>query len=88
MTLEEAQASLIEVNKAISDIIAGKRTTDLQISTGYTKRIYKFSDTTLQDLKDYRRELIELISTLALEAPVFRINASIPLKMHKSGCGG
>lgn len=88
MTLEEVQESLVQVNSAISKLIAGKSITRVLIGTGYTRREFVYSETTLQELKDYRRELIELLSTMSSQAPTFRSYATIPLNIHKAVKGG
>ncbi|MCK9622610.1 MAG: hypothetical protein M0R47_19000 [Methylobacter sp.] len=83
MTLAEAEAQLLTVNTAISDIIAGKRVTQLRIGSGNFQREMKFSEITIEALKELRSELMEIINSYNNVAPVFRTNATIPLTVGK-----
>jgi len=83
MTLAEAEAQLLTVNTAISDIIAGKRVTQLRIGSGNFQREMKFSEITIEALKELRSELMEIINSYNNVAPVFRTNVTIPLTVGK-----
>jgi hypothetical protein len=84
MTLAEVQTELSLVNIAIQDVIAGNRINEHKLATGEFARWYKFTDTSLESLNAYRRELLNLLSTLEPAAlPVFRANANIPLIVRK-----
>jgi hypothetical protein len=80
VTLAEAEEELLIVNKAIQDLIAGKRINEHKLATGEFSRWYKFNDISLDSLMAYRSELRNLITALQPEvAPTFRSNACIPL---------
>lgn len=80
ITLAEAEAELLIVNKAIQDLIENKRINEHKLATGEFSRWYKFDTVSLDTLMAYRRELRSLITALQPEvAPTFRSNACIPL---------
>jgi hypothetical protein len=84
-TLAELQAELTTVVSAISSIISGKRLTHLEIGTGFSKRVYKYQEITLDFLQAERLRLENLIGTQAPVDPltmVFPVN-SFPLNIKK-----
>ncbi len=84
MTLEEAQLALTQVNDAISLLIAGKQINQLRIGSGAFVRHYAYGAITLDELKSYRAELLQIIDSYNLSDPTFRTNSSIPLTVRKS----
>lgn len=83
MTKEEAEAELAIVNAAISALIQGKRITQLQVREADFQRMYEYQGITLEGLKAYRDELLEIIDSLIDVFPTFRKNTTIPLIVKK-----
>jgi hypothetical protein len=84
MTLADAEAALLTVNVAISDLFQGKRVTELDIGSGTFKRRYKYAEITLESLYILRNEYRSIISNLQPDIkPVFRTNCNIPLITEK-----
>jgi len=83
MTKAEAEAELLIVNAAISDLIQGKRITQLQVRSANFQRLYGYQEITLEGLKAYRDELLGIINSLTDELPTFRKNTTIPLIVKK-----
>ena len=83
MTLAEAETSLTTVQAAIQTLIAGKRINQLRVGSGTFARLYVFSETTLDELKAHRDELLETINILEGTAPRFKNNMTIPLLVSK-----
>ena len=84
-TLIDARASLAQVNSAIEDIILGKRKTMIKIGSSSFARTYMYSDkTTLDELRAYRNDLLEIISAYDISiVPVFKNHLTIPLQIIK-----
>jgi hypothetical protein len=84
MTLADAEAALLTVNVAISDLLSGKRITELDIGSGTFKRRYKFAEITLDNLYMLRNEYRSIIANLQPSIkPVFRVNCNIPIIVEK-----
>lgn len=84
LPLEEAQLQLIQVQRAISDLIGGKRYTVLKVGSASFQREYHYSETTLADLLAYRDELNATIAALSPTTPaIFAKNTSFNLKVGK-----
>jgi len=87
MTIQEVQVQLTQVNIAIQDLIMGKSISELKLGSGEFSRWYKFGDVTLDSLRAYRRELLNLLNTLTPDVkPIFRTNSCIPLVVNKGNC--
>ena len=85
LTLEEAQKQLTQVNKALNDLIMGKRITFLKVGSASFAREYHFSEITFENLTLVKNELLTEIQRLSQETPVFNTNASFPLLYRKGG---
>ena len=84
MTLSEAQAQLSMVNIAIENLIQHKTINELKLGSSDFSRWYKYGEVSLDGLRAYRRELLDLINTIGPQVkPVFRSNACIPLIVTK-----
>lgn len=83
LPLNEAKSQLQTVNAAIEAIIAGKSIKELRVGSDNFMRMFIYSDTTLQELKDYRAELYQIIDAWEGTTPTFRTNATIPLVSTK-----
>ena len=83
MTLAEAESQLTTVQAAIQTLIAGKRLNQLRVGSGTFARLYVFSETTLEELKAHRDELLETINILEEAVPRFKKNMTIPLLVSK-----
>ena len=83
MSLVDYQNDLTNVNAAITRLLEGKAVTELRIGSGATLRYYKYTEITLDSLTALRNELLAKIQTLSSDTPVFRTNASIPLRIIK-----
>lgn len=85
LPLAEAQAQLTTVNAAISDIIAGKRIVNLRVGSGSFQREYKYynPEKLLEELRDYQKELTDIVASYTISTPTFRMNATIPLVIKK-----
>lgn len=83
LSLAEIDLQLATINAAISDLIAGKRVTRLEIGSGNFKRTYAFQEITLESLQAIRADLLEQRAQYSQETPVFRQYASIPLVVRK-----
>lgn len=82
--LAEAQALLVQTQKAISDIISGKRINFLKINSDNFNREYHYSESTLQDLYQLRDDLLETIAALSPNTPAqFNKNSCFNLKVGK-----
>ncbi len=78
MTLAEAEAQLVTVNAAISQLISGKTVTELHVGSGAFQRFYKYQEISLESLIALRNELLATIAVLSPTppAPVFAVNMS------------
>lgn len=82
--LAEAQTLLVTVQKAITDIVSGKRINFLKINSDNFNREYHYSESTLTDLYALRDELLETISALSPTTVVtFNKNSCFNLKVVK-----
>lgn len=86
MTLEEAQAQLVIVETAISELIQGKKKNELRIGDNVFYKHFKYSEVSLENLLSYRNELYALIEALTITpiVPTFRKNTSFELCYSKS----
>lgn len=85
MTLTETELALSSVNTAIAQLIAGKRLLELRVGSGNFARNFRYGEVTLEALKEYRDELIQLRqSLLPIASTQFRANATIPLIVKKA----
>ena len=85
MTLEEAQLELSKVNSAISLLVAGKQLNMLQLGSGAFTRRYGYKEISLEELKSYRNELMDIINSYNQSDPTFRDFATIPISVRKAG---
>jgi hypothetical protein len=84
LTLQEASDQLTQVQIAISDLISGKRLSELSIGSGATERKYKYSEITIDNLVVLRNELRSIINALQPDVkPIFRSYANIPIIVEK-----
>jgi len=85
LTLIEAQAELLTVNAALSDIYAGTRRKRVEIGSHAFKRVYDFVDPQdmLKVLRMERFNLTEYINTLTATTQVFRANTNIPMTVQR-----
>lgn len=83
MTLAEAQAQLTTVNAAIDQLLSGNRLTQLRVGSGTFQRLYTYQEISLESLTALRNELNSVIDALSPAIPIFRNNATIPLKVSK-----
>jgi hypothetical protein len=84
ITLEQAQADLVVVNSALSELIQGKRRSKLQLQTSDFNRVYEMQDITYDNLVAERTRLEGIIASLtpiAETVPKFRPNTSFPLNV-------
>ena len=74
---QELQAQLLVVNTAISKLIAGERPSHVEVGSGGYKRVYKFSEVTLENLQRERtiiqQKLVNLESLT--QEPTYRTTA-------------
>lgn len=85
MTLSEIETALSSVNTAIAQLIAGKRLLELRVGSGNFARNFRYGEVTLDALKEYRDELMQLRnSVLPSSTTQFRSNATIPLIVKKA----
>ncbi len=84
MTLAEAEAQLLTVNVAISQMIAGTSLKELKVGNGAFTRYYVYNEITFDNLYTLRNELRSIIASYQpTVAPVFRTNCCIPLVISK-----
>jgi hypothetical protein len=84
MTLAEAQTQLTQVNIAIDDLLQGKTIVEIKYGNSDFSRWFKYGEISLDNLRSYRRELLDLIDSLSPDpTPVFRTNACIPIVVLK-----
>lgn len=84
--LAEAQAQLLTVNTAIQNLISGQRITELSVGSGAFKQMYKYQEITMDNLRQIRAELLEVINIYAQQngsLPVFAKNMQIPMVVQK-----
>ena len=75
-----AYSDLAKVNAAIDVMMQGKLVQRLEIGSQEFRRIYDYNKVTLNDLKQLRKELLELIDSLEPVSQVtYRTGASVPL---------
>jgi hypothetical protein len=73
-TLAEAQALLTKVNIAIEAKITNTRFASFTTGTTEFSHKYEFDTTTMQELLDLRKQLLDIIGSYETPAPVFRAN--------------
>jgi len=75
-----AYADLAKVNAAIDLMLQGKLVQRLEIGSQEFRRVYDYNKISLNDLKELRKELLEIIDTLEETSQVvYRTGASVPL---------
>jgi hypothetical protein len=80
-----AYADLAKVNAAIDLMMQGKLVQRLEIGSHEFRRVYDYNKISLSDLRELRRELLELIDSLEETSQVtYRTGASVPLIVHRS----
>lgn len=83
MTLEEAKNQLATVQAAIQQLLEGKRLTQLKVGSGNFSRLYEYQELTLENLKNARDELLDVIDTFEGNEPRFKLHSTIPLVVGK-----
>ena len=86
LTLAAAQAELLTVNAALSDLYTGKRRKKVELGSHAFKRSYEFVDPAdmLKVLRTERASLTEYINTLTQTTQVFRANTNIPMIVSRA----
>ena len=76
-TEQELQAQLLIVNAAIEKLIKGERPSHVEIGSGGYKRVYKFSEITLENLQRERALIQQKLLNLQslTEEPTYRTTA-------------
>lgn len=75
-----AYSDLSKVNAAIDTMMQGKLVQRLEIGSQEFRRVYDYNKVTLNELKELRKELLEIIDSLEETSQVtYRTGASIPL---------
>lgn len=71
---QELQAQLLVVNTAISKLIAGERPSHVEVGSGGYKRVYKFSEVTLENLQRERTIIQQKLANLEslTQEPTYR----------------
>ena len=82
-TLAEAQALLTKVNIAIESKIINTRFASFTTGTHEFSHKYDFDTTSLQELLDLRKQLLDIIGSYETPTPVFRANACIGVIARK-----
>jgi hypothetical protein len=82
-TLAEATALLTKVNIAIESKINNTRFASFSTGTHEFSHQYTFDATTLQELLDLRKQLLDIIGSYEAPTPVFRNNACIGIIARK-----
>ena len=82
-TLAEATALLSKVNIAIESKITNTRFASFTTGTTEFSHKYEFDTTTLQELQDLRKQLLDIIGSYENSAPIFRTNACIGVIARK-----
>lgn len=78
--LVTAYGDLAKVNAAIDVMMQGKLAQRLEIGSQEFRRVYDYNKVSLNDLKELRKELLELIDSLEVTSQVtYRTGASVPL---------
>ena len=74
---QELQAQLLVVNTAISKLIAGERPSHVEVGSGGYKRVYKFSEVTLENLQRERTIIQQKLANLEslTQEPTYRTTA-------------
>ena len=84
MTLAQAEADLVIINAAISELAQGKRRRKLDIGTGDYFRTYEFAEITYTNLAAERTRLEGIIASLTpieQTVPKFRPNTTFSLRV-------
>lgn len=84
MTESEIQTAISTVNTAIAQLLSGKRVLELRVGTGNFFRQFRYGEVTLEALKEYRAELVQMSLAYTLAAPTYRTHGSIPLIVKKA----
>ena len=75
-----AYSDLAKVNAAIDTMMQGKLVQRLGIGSQEFRRVYDYNKVSLNDLKELRKELLEIIDSLELVSQVsYRTGATVPL---------
>jgi len=78
--LATAYSDLTKVNAAIDLLMQGKLVQRLEIGSQEFRRVYDYNKVTLNELKELRKELLELIDSLEeVSQVIYRTGASVPL---------
>lgn len=78
--LATANSDLLKVNAAIDTIMQGNLPQRLEIGSQEFRRVMEYNKVTLKELKELRKELLELIDSLEPVSQVtYRTGASVPL---------
>lgn len=84
MTLEEARLQYGQVNTAIEQLLLGERLKILRVGSGSFARLYQYEDISLESLRAYRAELIDIINSLDTTTGLtFGKSLTIPLVVTK-----
>lgn len=79
-----AYADLAKVNAAIDLLMQGKLLQRVEIGSMEFRRVYDNNKVSLSDLKELRKELLEMIDTLEGGTEVmYRTGASVPLLVNR-----
>lgn len=74
-----AYSDLTKVNAAIDLMLQGKLVQRLEIGSQEFRRVYDYNKVTLKELKELRKELLELIDSLEeTSSVVWRSGATVP----------
>jgi hypothetical protein len=86
MTAAEIKVALDTVNTAIAQLLSGKRVLELRVGSGNFFRQFRYGEVTLDALKEYRTELMQMLQTIdaANATPSFRTYATVPLVVKKA----
>jgi hypothetical protein len=82
-TLAEATALLAKVNVAIESKISNTRFASFTTGTHEFSHQYTFDTTSLQELLDLRKQLLDIIGSYEIPEPIFRNNACIGVIARK-----
>jgi predicted RNA binding protein with dsRBD fold (UPF0201 family) len=79
-----AYADLAKVNAAIDQMLSGKMIQRLEIGSMEFRRVYDYQKISLADLKEMRKELLDIIDSLeATSEVIYRTGASVPLLVNR-----
>lgn len=84
MNVNEIKVALDTVNTAIAQLLSGQRVLELRVGSGNFFRQFRYGEVTLDSLKEYRAELLQMLQSSEVEAPVYRMYATVPLLVKKA----